>query len=123
MSGNTDLIDAVERAADTIKCLADLLDAIGSVSTLEQVKALAMLGAEHAGSRTDWLKDVLDSEEMQRESVHAQGSLAESLIKLKTLFASIQQHVGRKAEVLLLATEGQEAVRSLESVLELRASA
>ena len=62
---STELVDTMERAAGVLEDVGQPLKSILEAESVDQVRALASIGEEHAAMRASWLRDVLASEEMK----------------------------------------------------------
>lgn len=62
---STELVDTMERAAGVLEDVGRPLKSILEAESVDQVRALASIGEEHAAMGASWLRDVLASEEMK----------------------------------------------------------
>lgn len=62
---STELVDTIERAAGVLEDVGQPLKSILEAESVDQARALASIGEEHAAMRASWLRDVLASEEMK----------------------------------------------------------
>lgn len=65
---SAELVDTIERAAGVLEDVGYLLKSILEAESLDQARALASIGEEHAAARASWLRDVLASEAMKAGS-------------------------------------------------------